>query len=40
MPLEDYELLSKISYGKYSMVYKVRRTTDQQLFALKKVPLL
>lgn len=40
MPLEDYEILSKINYGKYSSVYKVRRVADQLLFAMKKVPLL
>jgi len=40
MPLEDYEIVSKISSGKYSVVYKVRRVSDKQVFALKQVPLL
>lgn len=40
MPLQDYEQLNKLNHGKYATVYKVRRIQDQQLFALKKVPLL
>ena len=39
MTLEDYEVLAKIGSGKYASVYKVRRTRDSKLFALKRVPL-
>jgi serine/threonine protein kinase len=39
MPLELYEVLHKIGYGKYSSVYKVKRLHDHRLLALKKIAL-
>lgn len=37
--LGNFELLSKLGEGAYSIVYKVRRLTDSQIYALKKVRL-
>ena len=40
MSLKDYEILDKIGDGAYSIVYKVKRLTDQMIYALKKVRLI
>ena len=37
--IRDFVPLSKIGEGAYSTVYKVRRNTDQQIYALKKVKM-
>ena len=37
MSLENFEILSKLGDGAYSVVYKVRRKEDKQIYALKKV---
>lgn len=37
--LGNFELISKLGEGAYSIVYKVRRLTDSQIYALKKVRL-
>jgi NIMA (never in mitosis gene a)-related kinase 1/4/5 len=39
MSLKDFEILSKIGEGAYSKVYKVKRLSDQETYALKKVPI-
>ena len=36
--LNNFIPLAKIGEGTFSSVYQVRRVTDQQLYALKKVP--
>ena len=37
--MQDFEILSKLGDGSYSIVYKVRRKTDGNIYALKKVKL-
>ncbi len=37
MSLNDFILLSKIGEGAYSSVHKVKRISDGNLYALKKV---
>ena len=37
--MQDFEILSKLGDGSYSIVYKVRRKTDNNIYALKKVKL-
>ncbi|OMJ94108.1 hypothetical protein SteCoe_2738 [Stentor coeruleus] len=39
MSLKDYEILSKLGEGAYSIVLKVRRISDNKIYALKKVRL-
>ena len=39
MSLKDYEILSKVGEGAYSLVFQVKRLSDQKLYALKKVKL-
>jgi NIMA (never in mitosis gene a)-related kinase 1/4/5 len=39
MSLSAFEILSEIGNGAYSTVYKVRRISDQQTYALKKVKI-
>jgi NIMA (never in mitosis gene a)-related kinase 1/4/5 len=39
MSLKDFEVLSKIGEGAYSKVYKVRRVSDNETYALKKVTI-
>jgi NIMA (never in mitosis gene a)-related kinase len=38
MSLNDFVVLSKIGEGAYSSVLKVRRLSDDQIYALKQVP--
>lgn len=38
--IEDFELLSRLGEGSYSSVYKVKRKSDQQVYALKKVRMM
>ena len=38
--IRDFQILQKIGEGSYSSVYKVRRLTDNTVYALKKVKLL
>lgn len=37
--IRDFVPLQKLGEGSYSNVYKVRRQTDQQIYALKKVKM-
>ncbi|OMJ86211.1 hypothetical protein SteCoe_12351 [Stentor coeruleus] len=37
MSLKDFEILNKIGEGAYSKVYRVKRTSDQEIYAMKKV---
>ena len=37
MSMQDFHILSKIGEGAYSIVYKVKRLSDGQEYALKKV---
>lgn len=37
--IKDFQILSKIGEGAYSSVYKVKRITDNQIYALKRVKL-
>jgi NIMA (never in mitosis gene a)-related kinase len=38
--MEDFEIISKLGEGAYSIVYKVIRKIDKKIYALKKVKLL
>jgi NIMA (never in mitosis gene a)-related kinase len=37
--MEGFEILEKLDDGAYSVVYKVRRKEDNQVYAFKKVKL-
>ena len=37
--MRDFQLKSKIGEGAYSVVYRVRRLSDNQFYALKKVKM-
>ncbi|OMJ71635.1 hypothetical protein SteCoe_30101 [Stentor coeruleus] len=37
MSLKDFEIIGKIGEGAYSTVFKVKRKSDQEIYALKKV---
>lgn len=39
MSLKDFQILSKLGDGAYSTVYKVLRTEDNQVYALKRVKM-
>ena len=39
MSLDNFKVLKKLGFGKYSSVYKVERILDGQVYALKKVTL-
>jgi len=38
--MNDFQILSKLGEGAYSVVHKVRRNVDGNIYALKKVKLL
>ena len=38
--LSDFQIIKKLGDGAYSSVYKVRRTEDNDVYALKKVKML
>jgi len=40
MSLNDFQIMGKLGEGAYSSVYKVRRVTDGNIYALKKVRML
>jgi NIMA (never in mitosis gene a)-related kinase 1/4/5 len=40
MSLKDFQIISKLGEGAYSSVYKVRRLSDNNEYALKKVKLM
>ena len=37
--MENFEILEKVGEGSFSIVYKVKRKIDNQIYALKKVSL-
>ena len=37
--MEDFEIISKLGTGSFSYVYKVRRRSDNTIYAMKKVKL-
>ena len=37
--MDNFEILEKLGDGAYSIVYKVKRKIDSQIYALKKVNL-
>lgn len=39
MSLKDFQILNKLGDGAYSTVYKVLRTEDNQIYALKRVKM-
>lgn len=39
MSLENFEIESQIGVGAFSKVYKVRRKSDGQVYALKRVKI-
>mmetsp|Transcript_11336 Transcript_11336/g.9737 ORF Transcript_11336/g.9737 Transcript_11336/m.9737 type:complete len:107 (+) Transcript_11336:31-351(+) len=40
MSLKDFQVVSKLGEGAYSSVYKVKRLSDEQIYALKKVKMM
>ena len=38
--MNDFQIVSKLGEGAYSVVYKARRLVDGNIYALKKVKLL
>lgn len=38
--MNDFQVLNKLGEGAYSIVHKVRRSVDGNIYALKKVKLL
>jgi NIMA (never in mitosis gene a)-related kinase len=38
--MNDFQIISKLGEGAYSIVYKVRRLIDENIYALKKVKLI
>lgn len=39
MSIHDFEIQKKLGSGSFSEVYKVKRISDQQVYAMKKVKL-
>ncbi len=39
MSIKDFQILNKLGEGAYSVVYRVRRASDQGEYALKKVKM-
>lgn len=39
MSIANFEVLEKVGQGSYASVFKVRRLTDNKIYALKQVPL-
>ena len=39
MSIQDFEIIKKLGSGTFSEVFKVRRKTDEKIYALKKVSL-
>ena len=37
--MKDFDIISKLGDGAYSIVYKVRRRADNKIYALKKVKM-
>ena len=40
MSLKDFQVMDKLGEGAYSSVYKVKRISDSQTYALKKVRMM
>lgn len=40
MPLNDFMFITKIGEGAFSIVHKVRRISDDKIYALKQVKIL
>ncbi|GET86012.1 protein kinase, putative [Leishmania tarentolae] len=40
MITSEYKILEKMATGSFGVVFKVRRTTDHQVFVMKRIPLL
>ena len=40
MSLKEFQILEKLGEGAYSSVYKVKRLTDNEIYALKKVRMV
>jgi NIMA (never in mitosis gene a)-related kinase len=38
--ISNFQIMSRIGEGAYSSVYKVKRLSDNQIYALKKVKLM
>ena len=38
--MNDFQVINKLGEGAYSTVFKVKRTVDGQIYALKKVKIL
>ncbi len=38
--MNDFQIITKLGEGAYSVVYKAKRLIDNQIYALKKVKLL
>lgn len=38
--IDDFKILSKLGEGSYSIVYKVLRKIDNQIYSLKKVRII
>ncbi|KAG5510880.1 hypothetical protein JKF63_06381 [Porcisia hertigi] len=40
MAVSEYKIMERMATGSFGIVFKVRRVTDQQVFVMKRIPLL